>query len=392
MTTVETMKIGIVRTSLQENERRVPIYPEHLPRFPEALRARMVFEHSYGSDFGFPDSYFLAQGASLATRDTLLTDCGLVVLPKPRPEDLAKMRPHQVLFGWPHAVQQPAITQQAINRRLTVIAWEAMHHWSEAGERQVHVFYKNNELAGYAAVLHSLQLLGLDGHYGPRRKVVVLSYGSVSRGAIYALQGRGFNNIHVFTRRLAHLVADQNPDVYHGHYFLGSDGRLLARTSDGTERPLIDELGEADVICNGILQDANNPVMFVHEHEVNRLKPRALILDISCDLGMGFVFARPTTFLDPVFQVGAGITYYSVDHTPSYLWDAASREISKALLPYLGIVAAGPDAWPASTTIRKAVEIQDGVVKNPAILTFQQRGASYPHRIQSPLGTSREAS
>jgi len=380
------MRIGIVKTSLKENERRVPIYPEHLPRFPEPLRSQMVFELNYGSDFGFPDEYFVAHGASIAPRDTLLADCGLVVLPKPMPEDLAKMRPHQILFGWPHAVQQRAITQQAIDRRLTVIAWEDMHHWSDAGERQVHVFYKNNEIAGYAAVLHSLQLLGLDGHYGPRRRIVVLGYGSVSRGAIYALQGRGFNNINVFTRRLAHLVADQNPDVYHGHYFFGSGGSLMAQASDGTERALIDELGDADIICNGILQDANNPVMFVHEQDVSRLKRGSLIIDISCDLGMGFAFARPTTFSDPMFQLEKGITYYSVDHTPSYLWDAASREISKALLPYLGIVAAGPGAWEASTTIKRAVEIQDGIIKNPAILTFQQRRPDYPHRKQSAVG------
>ena len=31
--------------------RRVPIYPEDLFRFPEALRNQMVFETNYGSDY-----------------------------------------------------------------------------------------------------------------------------------------------------------------------------------------------------------------------------------------------------------------------------------------------------------------------------------------------------
>jgi alanine dehydrogenase len=381
------MKIGVFKTSLKENERRVPIYPEHLPYFAEPLRSEMVFEQDYGTDYGFPDDYFRDQGATISPRDTLLTDSELVILPKPLPEDLARMGPGQVLFGWPHCVQQHTITQLAIDRRLTIIAWEAMHHWSNAGEKQVHVFYKNNEIAGYAAVLHSLQLLGLDGHYGPRRRVVVLGYGSVSRGAIYALQGRGFNNIHVFTRRPAHLVADQNPDVYHGQYFAARDGALAVKASDGNERLLIDELSNADIICNGIIQDTSNPTMFVLQHQLCKLRPRSLIIDISCDQGMGFAFARPTTIAEPVFQVGESIVYYSVDHTPTYLWNAASREISKALLPYLESVCAGPQAWEANTTIRKAVEIQDGVIKNPNILTFQGRSPQYPHRRQPLTST-----
>lgn len=376
------MKIGIFKTSLKENERRVPIYPEHLPCFPEPLRAQMVFETNYGNDYGFADSYFVNHGAAIAARNLLLSECDIVLLPKPVPEDLRQMKPHQVVFGWVHVVQQKTMTQLAIDRRLTIIAWEAMHEWSAAGERLLHIFYRNNEIAGYASVLHCLQLLGSDGHYGPRRKVIILSYGAVSRGAIYALQGRGFNNIHVFTRRPPHLVADQNPDVYYGQYYFGLDGILMAKDSNDKERPLIDELSDADIICNGVLQDTNKPVMFVRTEDIHKLKPRSLIIDISCDEGMGFAFARPTSFADSTFKVGNQITYYSVDHTPSYLWNAASREISKALLPYLGIVVEAGSAWETNTTIRRAIEIRDGVIQNPNILSFQRRNHQYPHKIE----------
>jgi len=122
--------------------------------------------------------------------------------------------------------------------------------------------------------------------------------------------------------------------------------------------------------------------MFVREEEIHKLKPRSLIIDISCDEGMGFSFARPTSFAAPVFQVGEKITYYSVDHISSYIWNAASREISKALLPYLSVVAAGKGAWNTDTTIRKAVEILDGVIQNPNILSFQRRHSEYPHKIE----------
>jgi len=94
---------------------------------------------------------------------------------------------------------------------------------------------------------------------------------------------------------------------------------------------------------------------------------------------MGFAFARPTSFEDPIYQVGDGITYYSVDHTPTYLWNAASREISKVLLAYLGVVAAGESAWEADLTISRAIEIRRGVIENLNILRFQRRHPEYPH-------------
>ena len=54
------------------------------------------------------------------------------------------------------------------------------------------------------------------------------------------------------------------------------------------------------------------------------------------------------------------MTYYAVDHTPSYLWNAASWEISRALLPYLSTVMDGPDAWKDNETVRRSLEIQEG--------------------------------
>ncbi|MCK7480587.1 MAG: hypothetical protein M0C28_27685 [Candidatus Moduliflexus flocculans] len=147
----------------------------------------------------------------------------------------------------------------------------------------------------------------------------------------------------------------------------------MVRKSEGEELPLIEALSRADVVCNGILQDTNKPVMFVREDEVGRLKPRSVIIDISCDEGMGFPFARPTSFNDPIFQVGDKITYYSVDHTPSYLWSAASSEISTALLPYLRTVLEGEKAWEQEPTVARAIDIRDGVVQNPNILSFQKR-------------------
>ena len=115
--------------------------------------------------------------------------------------------------------------------------------------------------------------------------------------------------------------------------------------------------------------------------DVAQFRRGSLVVDVSCDEGMGFEWARPTTFDDPMFTVEDAIDYYAVDHSPSYLWNSATWENSEALLPFLPVVLAGPGSWDANETIRRAIEVRDGVIQNPAILRFQGRAAEYPHRV-----------
>jgi hypothetical protein len=49
-------------------------------------------------------------------------------------------------------------------------------------------------------------------------------------------------------------------------------------------------------------------------------------------------------------------------------------------------VLAGPPAWDTDQTVGRAIEIRDGVVQNPAILSFQHRSPYYPHRFNSAAG------
>ncbi len=382
-----SLTTGIVATSGKENEHRLPIHPRHFDRIPDELRASLRFERGYGHRFGLSEEELARWCGGVLERRDLLASCEVVVLPKPTPEDLLGLADGAVLWGWPHCVQQRQITQIAIDKKLTLIAFEAMFAWSRGSAQGVHVFYKNNELAGYCSVLHALELYGLDGHYGPPRKVVVLGFGSVSRGAVYALTGRGFHDVRIYTQRPPHLVRDQ---------MFGADHRQMRRASGETVREgdgmeavsvegsvarLADELGQADILVNGTLQDTERPLMYVTAAETGKLKAGSLIIDVSCDLGMGFPFARPTSFEEPAFRAGE-VDYYAVDHSPTYLWDAATWEISTGLLPYLSAVMAGAEGWAEEETLTRAIEIKDGRVRNTKILSFQDREEAYPHRVR----------
>ena len=155
-----------------------------------------------------------------------------------------------ILCGWTHAVQQRDITDLAIRKKLTLLAWDEMNIENKHGK--LHIFYRNNELAGYAGVLHFLELKGMDGHYGPRKNVVILGYGSVSRGAIYALQGRGFNNITVYDTAIQ------------------SDGKILVEES-------LNSYAET----NGGTSDQNGNSVSLIKSYVYKFKPNFKIYNVN---------------------------------------------------------------------------------------------------------------
>jgi len=374
------LSLGVLHQSQKENEQRLALHPKLLGSVPGVLRPKLRFEAGYGSLFGLADGQLGANFGPPGSREELLANCDVVLLPKPIPDDLRQLRRGGVLWGWPHCVQSREMTQIAIDRRLTLIAWEAMFAWRD-GVQGLHVFDRNNEMAGYCGVIHALGEAGMAGLYGAASKACVLSHGSVSRGAISALLGRGYD-ITVYTQRPPWTVHDKIVGCRYCQMEQGEgDAAVSVIEEDGTRRPLADALTEADVIVNGILQDTDNPMMFIERGKHTSLKPGALIVDVSCDNGMGFSFARPTSFDEPTFQIGT-LTYYAVDHTPSYLWQSASWELSRVVLPFLEIVMGGAAAWDGNETICRAIEIREGVVQNPKILSFQERAEAYPHLSQ----------
>ena len=377
---MDQFSLGVIARSRKDNEQRLAIHPLHVERIEAGLRRRIYLERGYGERFGVPDGHLADYVAGLRTRDQLLADCDVILIPKPLPQDLAEMREGQVLWGWPHCVQNEDITQLGIDRRLTLIAFEAMNHWSDDGSFNLHVFHKNNELAGYCSVLHAMQLVGTTGEYGRPLRAAVISFGATGRGAVTALNAHGVKDVHVLTHREVTAVASpiHSARMVHFERDAGNPARCHAVSESG-QVPLADYLAGFDIVVNCVLQNTDAPLMFLTGDDLATFSPGTLIVDVSCDAGMGFSWARPTSFADPMFTVGGTIYYYAVDHSPSLLWNSATWEISEALLTHLRTVLAGPDAWDRDETVRRAIEIRDGTIQNPDILAFQHRAPQYPH-------------
>ena len=377
---MDQLSLGVMARSRKEGERRLAIHPLHIERIEAGLRRRLYLERGYGERFGVSDEWLAGFVAGLRTRDQLLADCDVLLLPKPLSQDLEELHEGQVLWGWPHCVQNEEITQLGVDRRLTLIAFEAMNHWSGDGSFSLHVFHKNNELAGYCSVLHAMQLVGSTGEYGRPLRAGVIGFGAAGRGAVTALNAFGVNDVHVLTHRDVAAVASPIHSARMVRFERDADnpGRSQALGESGRV-PLAAYLAGFDVVVNCVLQDPSAPLMFVTGDDLAAFPPGSLIVDVSCDAGMGFSWARPTSFAEPMFTVGSNIHYYAVDHSPSLLWNSATWEISQALLPHLAAVLGGPGAWDSDPVIQRAIEIRGGVIQNPDILSFQHRAPQYPH-------------
>lgn len=378
---MERLTIGVVGDTRKPDERRRPLHPAHLDRIAEDVRAHLLVERGYGADFGIDDATIAAQVGGVVDRGELLDRADVVLLPKPVAADLTEMRDQQVLWGWPHLVQDTELTQLAIDRRLSIIAWESMNHWNDDGSYQLHVFHLNNEIAGYAAVIHALQLRGATGHYGRRLRAAVISFGATARGAVRALTALGITDVEVITQRDAPAVAAPAAGTVMGTFErLQDDPRHVRVLRKDGPQPADEFLAEHDVVVNCTLQNPESPIVFAADPHV--FAPGTIVVDVSVDTGMGFAWARPTSFAEPMFEVGDRVHHYAVDHTPSLYWESATWTISEALLPYLDVVQRGPDAWHEDPTIARAIEIEDGEVRNQQILRFQDRDDSYPHAVR----------
>lgn len=374
------LTLGVLASTRKPDERRLPIHPSHLDRIAPELRQRIMLERGYGERYGVSDAQLAPLVGRLTGRDELLARADVVLLPKPQPEDLAELRDGQVLWGWPHCVQDRAITQLAIDKKLTLIAFEAMNHWASDGGFGLHVFHKNNELAGYCSVIHALALTGSTGVYGRRLSAVVIGFGATARGAVTALNAQGIHDVQVLTNRGVAAVGSPIHSVRIAQFDHDDQAPFLSQVI--TERgrvPLAPFLAESDIVVNCTLQDPNSPLTYLRQEDLAAFRPGSLIVDVSCDEGMGFSWARSTTFADPMFRVGENIDYYAVDHSPSYLWNSSTWEISEALMPFLETVISGPEAWKDNDTITRAIEIREGVILNKDVLQFQLREPEYPH-------------
>lgn len=279
--------IGLI-ISHKENEKRRALVPEDIKllKHPD----NVYIEDGYGQVLGYTNEDYAKFGVNVCDRvDVLKKD--IICDPKIGDADYLDCLSGQTIFGWVHAVQNRDITDKIIASKLTSFAWEDMF---EDGR---HCFWRNNEIAGEAAVFHAYMCHGI---FPYKTKAAVIGKGNVARGAIKTLDFMGADVVQ-YDRRMEHLFRQELPNY--------------------------------DVIVNGILWDTSRKDHIIYREDLKRMKKNALIIDISCDRAGGVESSIPTTIENPIYIID-GVTHYVVDHTPSLFWKTTSESLSAVFVKY----------------------------------------------------------
>lgn len=318
-------EIGFV-ISHKENEKRRALIPEDIEKLKFA--DKLWFEKGYGDILGYSDSDYLRAGAHVGSAKEVYAK-EVICNPKfPETDERSLLSKEQVIFGWIHAVQGKEITDFLMNRNMTAIAWEDMF------EKGRHVFWRNNELSGEAAVIHAIPFFGRS-LYDCR--AAVIGRGNAALGAIRILERLGAS-VRVYNRRMEQLLRD--------------------------------EISSYDIVVNAVLWDVFRNDRLLYKDDIKKMRKGSMIIDISCNHTMELETSHPTPISDPVYVVD-GVLHYSADHTPSLLWKTATESISKEVSRFIDIIVEGKEK--DDPVLREAIIIEKGKIIDQRISRFQNR-------------------
>lgn len=160
----EYIKVGVLGKSTKKEEYRIPIFPNHIDRIDPKLLQNLYFEEDYGMRFAVTDLEIRDMGANILSRNEIFAQCDLLLICKVTVRDLMQARNGQIVCGWMHTTQQFEIAQIAIDKQLTLIAWENMYNEDPNNRKDKSIYIQQKQGIGWICRYNSSS-----GPFGHRR-------------------------------------------------------------------------------------------------------------------------------------------------------------------------------------------------------------------------------
>jgi alanine dehydrogenase len=325
------MRVGVPK-EVKNNEYRVAITPAGVH---ELVRGGhdVYIEQDAGVGSAIPDADFVTAGAQiLPTADDVWQTADLVLKVKePVAEEYHRMRKDQVLFTYLHLAASRPCTDALLESGITAIAYETV----QLPDGSLPLLAPMSEVAGRMAPqvgAHHLQrdgggrgvlMGGVSGVYAA--KVVVLGAGVSGMSAAAIALGMQAEVLLV-DKNIARLR--QADAIYQGHC------QTVASNLYEVERAVVD----ADLVIGAVLVPGAKAPMLVSNDLVSRMKPGAVLVDISIDQGGCFEDSHPTTHAEPTYKVHDAI-FYCVANMPGAVPHTSTYALTNVTLPYVVEIA-----------------------------------------------------
>ena len=321
------MKTG-VPTEIKTDEYRVAMTPSGVRELTQHGH-EVVVQAGAGEGSAISDEEYVAQGATiLPDADSVFAEADLIVKVKePQPEEVARLRPGQVLFTYLHLAPDPELTVGLMDSGATCIAYETV----EDPMGRLPLLAPMSEIAGKIATQagafmlekplggRGLLLGGVPGVAAG--KVMVIGGGVVGANAARIGLGMGAE-VYIYDRSI-----DRLRDLEHQMNWEAST--CFASTLEIEQR-----LPEVDLVIGAVLVKGAQAPRVVTREQLALMKPGAVLVDVSIDQGGCFETSRPTTHSDPTYEVD-GITHYCVANMPGAVPITSTWALTNATMPYV---------------------------------------------------------
>ena len=355
------MRIGVPK-EIKIHEYRVGLVPAGVRELVSAGHQVMI-ETSAGAGIGVSDLQYQAAGAQIAARaaDVFAWAEMIVKVKEPQLAECKMLRKGQVLFTYLHLAADPAQAQALMASGATAIAYETV----TASDGSLPLLTPMSEVAGRMSVqVGATCLQKAYGGFGvllggvpgvAPAKVVVLGGGVAGTNAVEMAVGlrADVTVVDRSVRRLRELSA-----------LFGSHLKTAYSTAEIVENLVVD----ADVVIGAVLIAGAAAPKLVTRAMVKKMKPGAVMVDISIDQGGCFETSRPTTHADPTYVVD-GVIHYCVTNMPGAVPRTSTFALTNATLPYVRALA--DHGWKKALAhdagLARGLNVHDGFITHEAV-------------------------
>src|SRR5215211_7350260 len=363
------MKVG-VPTEIKTDEYRVALTPAGVRELVEHDH-EVLIQSGAGVGSTIPDEEFTAQGARLLPdAQSVFEEAEMILgVKEPQPQEVELLRPHHLLFTYLHLAPAPELTKGLVESGATCVAYETvvddqgrlplLAPMSEVAGKiatQAGAFFLERPLGGRGVLLGGVPGVAA-------ATVMIIGGGVVGKNAAFIAIGMEAD-VFVYDRNIDRL---RELDTAFG-------GR--ASTVYSSTLSIEEMLPRADLVIGAVLIHGAKAPYVIKREQLELMKKRAVLVDVSIDQGGCFETSRTTTHSDPVYEVD-GITHYCVPNMPGAVPVTSTFALTNATLPYVLALAdhglrGAIEKLPA---LKPGVNVAEGKVTHEAVA--EGTGMSY---------------
>ena len=359
------MLIGIPK-EIKVHEYRVGMTPAAVREAVHHGHAVLV-QAGAGLGIGCDDQAYLAAGAQIAPDAPVVFEAAQMVVKvkEPQPEECRMLRPQQLLFTYLHLAPDPGQTELLQQSGCTAIGYETITD-NRGG---LPLLAPMSEVAGRMAI--QVGAVALQKSHGGRGvllggvpgvapgKVTIIGGGVVGSNAAKMAIGLGAE-VTVLDRSLPRLQALD--DIFLGRL------RTEFASIDATEQAVYD----ADLVIGAVLIPGAAAPKLIKRTQLARMKPGAVIVDVSIDQGGCFESSHATTHADPIYVLD-GIVHYCVANMPGAVARTSTFALNNATLPFT--LALAEKGWKKACAedrhLRAGLQVHAGLLTHAAVAAAQ---------------------